>query len=352
MPAGTESVAILRKNVVVLWAPGRKSSRKDSKSKVKALDDLPGHRIGVVGRTQVNVTLLRVILKESGVEPDKVDLKQFGIDQINEMVRDDTIDAFMTVGPVDSKITAEAIVATARARGEPTFLPIDVSEAIASRHPLYESEEIPGSAFTSSPARPGDTVETVGVNHLIVAPKSLSETTVATLTRQLFAAKPTLARDIPGAAKITKPDTDKDAALPAHPGAAAYIDGTERTFMDKYSDYIWGVVLLFSVLGSATAGVRHYIRRDERRLNTLHRERLVAAIGEVRKSESAEELDALQAQADDILRETLDCYDDGAIEESDLAAYQLVLGQFHHAVADRRAALGSGAAGLSRKRAG
>jgi TRAP transporter TAXI family solute receptor len=352
MPAGTESVAILRKNVVVLWAPGRKSSRKDSKSKVKALDDLPGHRIGVVGRTQVNVTLLRVILKESGVEPDKVDLKQFGIDQINEMVRDDTIDAFMTVGPVDSKITAEAIVATARARGEPTFLPIDVSEAIASRHPLYESEEIPGSAFTSSPARPADTVETVGVNHLIVAPKSLSETTVATLTRQLFAAKPTLARDIPGAAKITKPDTDKDAALPAHPGAAAYIDGTERTFMDKYSDYIWGVVLLFSVLGSATAGVRHYIRRDERRLNTLHRERLVAAIGEVRKSESADELDALQAKADDILRETLDCFDDGAIEESDLAAYQLVLGQFHHAVADRRAALGSGAAGLSRKRAG
>ena len=44
--------------------------------------------------------------------------------------------------------TTEMIVASARARGEPTFLPIDVSEAIASRHPLYQSEEIPGSAFT------------------------------------------------------------------------------------------------------------------------------------------------------------------------------------------------------------
>jgi TRAP transporter TAXI family solute receptor len=355
MPEGTESVAILRKNVVVLWAPAsssRKTNRKDGKSKIKAIDDLPGHRVGVVGRTEVNVTLFRVILKESGVSPDKVEVSQFNTDQINEMVRDNAIDAFMTVGPLDSKITADAITATAHVRGEPTFLPIDVSEAIASRHPLYESEEIPGSAFTSSPARPDDTVETVGVNHLIVAPKALSETTVATLTRQLFAAKPSLAREIPSAAKIAKPDTDKDAALPAHPGAAAYIDGTERTFMDKYSDYIWGVVLLFSVLGSATAGVRHYIRRDERRLNTLHRERLVAAIAEVRKSESADELDALQAQADDILRETLDCFDDGAIEESDLAAYQLVLGQFHHAVADRRAALSSGAAGLSRKRAG
>ena len=54
--------------------------------------------------------------------------------------------------------------------------------------------------------------------------------------------------------------------------------------MDKYSDYIWGVVLLFSVLGSATAAVRHFIKRDERRLNILHRERLVAAIAQVRRS--------------------------------------------------------------------
>ena len=356
MPEGTESVAILRKNVVVLWAPGgssaRKTNRKGGKSKIKAIDDLAGHRVGVVGRTEVNVTLFRVILKESGVSPDKVEVTQFSTDKINDMVRDNTIDAFMTVGPLDSKITADAITATAHVRGEPTFLPIDVSEAIASRHPLYESEEIPGSAFTSSPARPDDTVETVGVNHLIVAPKSLSETTVATLTRQLFAAKPQLTREIPSAAKIAKPDTDKDAALPAHPGAAAYIDGTERTFMDKYSDYIWGAVLLFSVLGSATAGMRHYIKRDERRLNTLHREKLVAAIAEVRKSESLEELDALQREADDILRETLDCYDDRAIEESDLAAYGLVLGQFHHAVADRRAVLGGNLAGISRKRAG
>jgi hypothetical protein len=338
----------------VLWAPSgppRKVQRKDARSKVKAIEDLPGHKVGVVGRTQVNVTLLRVILKESGVNPDKVEVAQFGADQINDMVRDASVDAFMMVTPIGSKVTVDAISATARLRGEPVFLPIDVSEAIASRHPLYESEEIPGSAITSSPARPDDTVETVGVNHLIVAPKSLSETVVADLTRQIFAAKPLLAREIPAASKIEKPDTDKDAALPAHRGAAAYIDGTERTFMDKYSDYIWGAVLLLSVLGSVTAAVRHFIKRDERRLNTLHREKLVAAITQVRKVDSLEELDAMQTEADEILRETLDCYDDGAIEEADLAAYSLVLGQFHHAVADRRAALSGTPVNLARARA-
>jgi TRAP transporter TAXI family solute receptor len=355
MPEGTESVAILRKNFVLLWAPSGaapKGAKKSGKSKVKALGDLPGHRVGVIGRTKVNVSLLGVILRESGVDPEKVEIAQFNTDQVNDMVKDGTVDAFMMVGPLDSRITSEAIALTARVRGEPVFLPIDVSEAIASRHLQYESEEIPGGSITTSPARPEDTVETVGVNHLIIAPKSLSETTIGALTRQIFAAKPALVREVPSASKIEKPDTDKGAALPAHPGAAAFIDGTERTFMDKYSDYIWGLVLLFSVLGSATAAIRHFIRREERRQNILHREKLVDAISRVRKIDTIEELDVLQEEADTILRETLDCYDDGAIDDSDIAAYHLVLEQFHHAVVDRRAALGGTPVNIPRMRAG
>lgn len=354
MPNETGAVAILRKNVVVLWAPSgaaRKGSKKEPKSKIKEIRDLEGHRVGIVGRTQVNVTLLRVILTESGVNPDKVAVSQFSTSQIAEMLRDPSIDAFMTVGPLDSRITTEAITSTARVRGEPTFLAVDVSETIAHKHPLYESEEIPGSSFTSSPARPDDTVETVSVNHLIVAPKSLSDTVVGAFTRALFAVRPTLAKEVPGAAKIEKPDTDKDAAIAAHPGAAAYIDGTERTFLDKYSDYIWGGVLLLSVLGSGSAWLRHYLKRDERRLNTLHRDKLLAAIELVRRTDSIEELDALQREADGILRETLEYYDHGAIEEGDLSAYSLVLEQFHHAVADRRAVIGGTAADLPRMRA-
>jgi len=353
MPKGAGSVAILRKNVVVIWAPSgtpHKGTKKESKSKIKEMSDLDGRRIGVIGRTPVNVTLLRVILTESGLNPDKVSISRFSTSQIAEMARDPSIDAFMTVGPLDSRITTEAITTTARLRGEPTFIAIDVSEAIAQKHPLYEAEEIPGSSFTTSPARPDDKVDTVGVNHLIVAPKSLSDTTVGAFTRALFSVRPTLAREVPAASKIEKPDTDKDAAIPAHAGAAAYIDGTERTFLDKYSDYFWGAILLLSVLGSVAAWLRHYVKRDERTITSLHRDKLLAAIAQVRKSDSIEELDNLQADADNFLREMLEGYDGGAIEEGDLSAYGLVLEQFHHAVADRRAVIGPLAAGTSRLR--
>ena len=354
LPANAESVAILRKNVVVLWAPSGvapKGSKKPPAPKIKEIDDLAGHRVGVLGRTQANVTLLRVILTESGVNPEKVAITQFGTDQIAELARDPAVDAYMAVGPLDSKITTEAIALTAKARGEPKFLSIDVSEVIAQKHPLYESEEIPARTFSSSPPRPDDKVDTVSVNHLIIAPKSLSDTAVGAFVRQLFAVRPQLGRELPSAAKIEKPDTDKDAALPAHPGAAAFIDGTERTFLEKYSDYIWGAILVLSGLGSAGAWLRHYWKRNEREQYTLHRDHLLDLISKVRQADSAEELGTMQCEADGLLRETLDCYDDGAIEEGDLSAIGLALEQFHHAVADRRVTIGVPAPDLARLRA-
>ena len=40
---------------------------------------------------------------------------QFGTNQLAEMARDQSVDAFMTVGPLNSKITVDAINATATA---------------------------------------------------------------------------------------------------------------------------------------------------------------------------------------------------------------------------------------------
>ena len=353
LPENAESVAILRKNVVVLWsAPGLPTKgKKQSAPKVKTLDALAGHRVGVIGRTEANVKLLRVILKESGIDPEKVAVSQFSTSQTAEMARDPSLDAFMAVGPLKSKITVDAIAATATARGEPKFLPIDVADAIAKKNPIYESEEIPGSIFSSSPARPEDKVDTVSINHLIIAPKSLSDTAVAAFARQLFTNRQQLAKEQPTASEIEKPDTDKDAALPAHAGAAAYIDGNERTFLEKYTDYIWGVILVLSGLGSVGAWLKHYWKRDEREKYVEHRDNLLDLISRVRQAETPEELAEMQGAADVMLREALDCYDDGAIEDSDLSVIGLALEQFHHAVTDRRAVIGAGSTDLPRMRA-
>jgi hypothetical protein len=150
----------------------------------------------------------------------------------------------------------------------------------------------------------------------------------------LFAVRGALERELPGAANIATPDTDKDAALPAHRGAAAYIDGTERTFLEKYSDYIWGAVLLLSGLGSAGAWFRSYLKRDEKAQSVALRDRVLTLSAQARDANSAEELRSMQREVDNVIRETLTAFDDGAIDEGDLTAFNLALEQFHRAIAD------------------
>ncbi|HEY0329065.1 MAG TPA: TAXI family TRAP transporter solute-binding subunit [Rhodopseudomonas sp.] len=342
VPKSAQAVAVLRKNVVVLWVPAKPKSDSKAKkgaAKITKIVQLAGKRVGIIGRTQANVNLLKVVLQQYGVDPAKVDIVQFSTNEIAEAIKDQKVDAFLAAGPVNSKITADAIAASTREGGAPTFLAIDSAEAIAQNHPMYEASEIPAGVFGGAPARPDDEVKTISFSHHIVARKDLSEHVVSAFTRQLFAIRQTVMNDFPLAAKIETPDTDKDAAIPVHPGAAAYVDGEEKTFLDRYSDYIWWSLMGASALGSIGAWFAGYLRKDERTNNSSLRERLLDMIAMARKSDSVDQLDAMQAEADTILRDTLSCFENGAIEEGTLTAFNIALEQFHNAVADRKALL-------------
>jgi TRAP transporter TAXI family solute receptor len=340
VPKNAQAVATLRKNVAVLWVPpAAKGKGKKAASKITKIPQLSGHRIGVVGRTQANVNLLKVILQQYGVDPSKVEIVQFPAAEAADAIRNQKADAYLAAGPVNSKITAEAITASTRDGGTPTFLAIDSAEAIAQNHPMYESAEIPAGAFGGSPGRPDEEVKTISFAHHIVARKGLPESTVAVFTRQLFAIRQAVMAEFPLAAKIETPDTDKDAVIPVHPGAAAYVDGEEKTFLDRYSDFIWWGLMGLSAMGSAGAWFAGYLKKDERSNNSSLRERLLDMLSAARRSDSTEELDQMQTEADDILRNTLHCFEHGAIEEGALTAFNIALEQFHNAVADRKALL-------------
>jgi hypothetical protein len=333
-------VATLRKNVAVLWVPpAAKGKGRKSGPRITKIPQLAGRRIGVVGRTAANVNLLKVILQQYGIDPNKVEIVQFPPTEAAEAIRNQKADAYLAAGPVNSKVTADAIAASTRDGGTPTFLAIDSAEAIAQNHAMYEASEIPAGAFGGSPDKPEDEVKTISFSHHIVARRGLSESTVAAFTRQLFAIRQSVMSEFPLAAKIETPDTDKDAAIPVHPGAAAFVDGEEKTFLDKYSDFIWWGLMLVSAMGSAGAWFAGYLKKDERSNNSSLRERLLEMLAAARRSDSTEQLDQMQAEADDILRETLRAFEDGAIEEGALTAFNIALEQFHHAVADRKALL-------------
>jgi len=339
VPKNAQAVATLRKNLVVMWVPApAKDQRKKAAAKITKIVQLAGHRVGVIGRTEANVNLLKLILKQYGVDPAKVEIVQLPASEAVDAIRGQKADAYLATGAISGRATMDAIAASTRDGKTPTFLAIDSAEAIAQNHPMYEASEIPAGAFGGSPDRPEGEVKTISFAHHIVARKGLSDSTVAAFTRQLFAIRQAVMAEFPLAAKIETPDTDKDAAIPVHPGAAAFIDGEEKTFLDRYSDFIWWGLMGLSVIGSAGAWFAGYLKKDERN-NTSLSERLLDMLAAARRSDSTEELDQMQAEADDILRQTLLCFEQGAIQQGSLTAFNIALEQFHNAVADRKALL-------------
>src|SRR3977135_3042934 len=173
VPKNAQTVATLRKNVVVLWVPpAARTKGKQAAPAITKIGQLTGRRIGVVGRTQANVNLLKVILRQYGVDATKVEIVQFPASEAAEAIRNQKADAYLAAGPVNSKITADAIAASARG----TY---------------------PAGAFGVSADRPEDEVKTISFSHHIVARKGLSESTIAAFTRQLFAIRPTVMAEFP-----------------------------------------------------------------------------------------------------------------------------------------------------------
>jgi TRAP-type uncharacterized transport system substrate-binding protein len=376
MPRDGLAVAILRRNVVVLFAPvappappaapaakgkdaksakdAKKAKTAKAKAKAKADEDeeeeekkkapiekiaeLSGKRIGIIGRTRANATILDVILRQYGIAADKVTVETLRVDD-STPIKEGKVDAVMAVGPVGSRITADAILAATRGKDPPAFISIGAAEAIAERHPIYEATEIKAGAFGGSPPQPEEALDTISVNHYVVARKDLSEQTIADLARLIYSARQVVATEFPGAAKIEAPETGKSSVVTVHPGAAAYIDGTQKNFFERYSDFIYMAVLLLSVAGSGLAGLMSFSKAGEREQRLHKLDRLIALIAQARAAKSGEDLDRLTAEADEILRTTLQQAEKDSLDQSALGAFSLALDQARRAIAERRGML-------------
>src|SRR6202000_1823169 len=139
----------------------------------------------------------------------------------------------------------------------------------------------------------------------LVANKHLSPTLVAGLAKKLMSVRRDLIGEQPLLAGIAAPDTDSDAFIAVHPGAAAFYNVTQESFMDRYSNAIYLTPMVLGALASVFAaawrflGVRPVVRAQTS-LDTL-----CGLPGRVRKADDETELAAIEEEIDVILHAQL-----------------------------------------------
>jgi TRAP transporter TAXI family solute receptor len=326
VPGTARAVAILHRNVVLLMAA--------PSSRVKRVSDLAGKTIGVIGRDGMNDAILETILQQHDIALDAVRVVTFRAPEAKDAVRTKRVDAVLAVGPQDGRAIAEALSALAQGARSPIFLAIENAAGIAKRTSAFQEAEIVAGSFGGN--KPTEAIATIGFQSYLMARLGVRDSVVTDFTRLLFNLRPSLAIDFPSAGRIEAPETKKDARLLVHAGAAAYLDGEERSFFDVYGDWLYYGLFGFGFLGSTFAWMARLLTPAARASNTQLFERLLSMLASARKASGSDELDELERQADEIFSNAVRKAEAEALDETQLMTFSLALEYLRQAIAERR----------------
>jgi TRAP-type uncharacterized transport system substrate-binding protein len=315
VPPRARALAILEHDLVLLISPGDK--------KIKSLAELRKKKILVLADGDNNAAFVRNLLEIS----DSSDAGS----RVQMAPPNSTLEKLFASGGTTAVIAiahASTIVKNKNheqyaRHGGFTLNAIDESKALARRNPGISEETLTTGMLSSAPVIPDDTLDTIGLQWILIAQSRMSAATAEDLARTIYENKAELALDDGFASKIEPADTDKDALIVAHEGAAQYINDDTRSFIDRYSDLLYLGAGALSIIGSMFVGLYTKVTRiapeKASELATA-----ILDIGErIQHAGSVDALDALQDELEAILRHAVIGLRDGTIESDGLDTFKL-----------------------------
>ena len=326
-----QTVILLSHAVVLIIAPPGSS--------IDSMDKLRGHRVGVVGGN-ANSRIVDVLTKQYDLVRGKVAFKDLGLPDVRRAVDAKEVSALLVVTPLTQKYLS--VLRGFFPQGPkmlPVLIPINSAEAIAEVDHAYESFDVPKGTLRGFPPVPDDDVTTLRTSLYLVAHKKSSVDLMTDLTEKLMSVRRDLLGEQPIFAEIAAPSTDADAYLPIHPGAAAFYNGTQQSFIDKYSNYIYlGPMLLGGIATVLAAGWKFLgIGQAETVEGPL--DSLYALARRIRSVGTEAELSGIEDEIDDILkaeRFKTESDDENAV---DAATLNVIAHRLENMIHDRRLAL-------------
>jgi hypothetical protein len=220
-------------------------------------------------------------------------------------------------------------------KAQPRIIEIDSAEAIALSHKYLETFDMPKGTLRGAPPLPDDALSTLRVPVYLVAHQRANESTVASLAKSIMEIRRELLADTPVLAQVTAPDDDANAPIPIHSGAKAFFDGSEKTWSDKYGDWLFYGTLLLGVLGSLMAGVWKFLTGDDGKQTSEFTRQLTSLLERTRNASTPNEIDAIDRDTDDLLGAYFKALAKGQLDSDRAATLNQMISHVQNAI-DRR----------------
>jgi TRAP-type uncharacterized transport system substrate-binding protein len=310
---GTADLAVVRADVVdrqqartvALTAHGVAMIVAPPGSALTSIARLRGHTVGVVGG-EINSGIVEALKKEYDLGRANVVFKDIAPADARRVLQAKEVAALLVVAPLTEKhLSFVKGLFPEGANSSPVLIPIDSAGAIADIKGPYESFDIPKGTLRGAPPVPDDDVTSLRVGYYLVANRHLSSTVVADLAKKVMSVRRDLVSEQPLLSGIAAPDTDADAYLSVHPGAAAFYNGTQESFMDRYGNAIYLTPMALGAIASVFAAAWRFlgVRSSETTQTALHA--LCVLPVRIRKAGDEAELTAIEEEVDIMLRAQL-----------------------------------------------
>jgi len=261
LPTSAALVALLRTELVIAIAAPR--------HKLESLSDARGKRFGLVSRSPLDEPSFVRLLDMLALTPADLHLSIVKAEDVARLIASGQLDGVVAIGvPADPEVRAVVAAVGDKRKNPPTILSIELGEGLKQRTPAASSETIEKHAFPRQ-SIPDDDVDTVGVPTVLAANRAIDgplrvrlyNNAIMEVTRGLVERRSELARELPLASQIAPPDSEKDARFPVHPGAAAYLEDTDTSWVTLFSDQVWNVVLVGGLASSLFAAAGSFLKK-------------------------------------------------------------------------------------------
>jgi TRAP-type uncharacterized transport system substrate-binding protein len=327
-----QAVVVVSHMVALLIAPPGSS--------IDGIDKLKGHSVGVIG-AEANSTLINALSKEYGLVPARV-FKDVTLADARHALQSKEISALLVVIPLSQKYLS--LVRGFFQQGPkalPVLISIDSAGAIAEAERAYESFDVPKGTLHGAPPVPDDDLTTLRTSLYLVANKKLGSDLVTSLTQTIMNVRRDLLVEQPIFAQITAPSTDADAYLALHPGAAAFYNGTQQSFMDEYGNWIYLTPMILGGLATILAAAWKFLGiaplANDGPLDTLY-----ALVRRIRKADTEAELGTIEDEIDEILKAQRAKAAAGDEDAVDATTLNVAAHRLENLIHDRRQILANG----------
>lgn len=316
IPSHARAVAVLEHELLLIIGP--------RKAGLSGIEGLRGKKLAVLGDSGRNENLIRQILEVYDVNGAATPLRTVpAATPLEKLLAPGAYDFVLAFEPVSQIASTREFDQLAAHMGGFTLFGLKEADAMERKLPGLFSETIPAGLLLAAPSIPEQDTETVGVERILMAREDVREHDIAALMDVMFGNKADLQIDHRFALRIEPPDTDKDSLITAHEGAAEFVNRDVKSFFDRYSDLIYLVMSVGSVIGSVglaafTAATRVKPAKAGERAHDL-----MDLLDKIREAEDREGLEIAETALEAVLKDVLRGLKDGTISAEGLDAFRM-----------------------------